>query len=837
VIAAPGDLRARDAGAPTEPTLQLALARSGLGFELSGPLKIGPTIAGARGHLRAPLTITHARATIVGASFPLDVSGGVDRFRHRRTALQHALISLDLPAIERWLARLTSDLVGPGMPSVRLEATATIDVATGQRPLSGVRLSLIAPSPADALRLDEGFAPLLVVEATIGTAAHAEEEGLEAIVVAVTSAYGVSLATSAIASAGALLGRIAAAIGAEARGLTLTIEDPARAIAMQAFVPRGARLPTTRGVRVTSLVAEGKAPIAREKKRHDEVAPADAIVVELLANGRPAAPSERHARQLEVDRLTGPGDVAFIAADFDGARSAYLEALERAPKHPAICARLAELDADHAEGGARIEAALGWLREAHRGAQQRENEARDRSSASDDDGELGRLLVAATLHERSTEQGRGARSKALSVLGHAAETALSRGVPLVAARAFAKIAALTEERTESLASRARATALDRAIGADPALAAARWMRARDRIALGDDAGALEDLQHLEALARGREARRKTLVAAAELLSKAGRATAAIEAYERALRYTPDDRETVAGLAHAMLAAGESTRGMSLLAHALTRPGDAPGDDSLALDLARAIATHTGDLSAAIARVRGVRDDSTRATLARGLEATWCARVGDAPGATRALERSADLATRRTTPIDDVADALAILRGAANDAEKQGDRVSALRYARGALALSPSDRALQSNAARLARTTPREEPEPLTNTTPRPSLEPPAPMPMPKLSLDAPSTEDSSAEAEAERLLARVKADPDDVAAIDRLSDLLARLGRDFELFALLSARFDDADAQTRLRLAPRQRATLLRLAESATGAGRTSEAELYREAARALGKL
>ncbi|MFI5301955.1 MAG: tetratricopeptide repeat protein, partial [Polyangiales bacterium] len=589
--------------------------------------------------------------------------------------------------------------------------------------------------------------------------------------------------------------------------------------------PRGARLPTTRGVRVTSVIAEGKPAITREKKRGIEVAAVDAIAIELRAGGRPAATSERHARQIEVSRWTEAGDVALLAGDLEGARAAYLEALEHAPKHPTICARLAELDADHADGGARIEAALGWLREAHRGAQQRDAEPSDRAAATgDDDGELARLLVAATLHERSTERGRGAQGKASSVLMHAAETALARGVPLVAARAFAKIAALTEEQSEALRGKARAAALDRAIGADPALAAARWMRARDRIALGEDAGAWEDLQHLEALARGREARRRTLMAAARMLFHAGRATAAIEAFERALRYTPDDREAIAGLARAMLAAGDPTRGMRLLAHALTRTGRAPDDDALSIDLARAIATNTGDLSAAIARLRCVRDDSTRATLARALEGTWCARVGDAPGSTRALETAADLATRRLTPAEDAGAALAILREAANEAENAGDRVTALRYARGALALAPTDRALQNHAARLAKAAPVERLESLPPT-------------MPKLSLDAPSTEDANVESEAERLLARVKADPDDVATMDRLAELLARLGRDFELFALLSARFDDADGPTRVRLAPRQRETLLRLAEAATRAGRSSEAELYREAARALGKV
>ena len=54
-------------------------------------------------------------------------------------------------------------------------------------------------------------------------------------------------------------------------------------------------------------------------------------------------------------------------------------------------------------------------------------------------------------------------------------------------------------------------------------------------------------------------------------------------------------------------------------------------------------------------------------------------------------------------------------------------------------------------------------------------------------------EDSARDHErAEALLARVKADPSDDAAVDELVDLLGRLGRDDELFALLSGRWEDA---------------------------------------------
>jgi hypothetical protein len=51
-----------------------------------------------------------------------------------------------------------------------------------------------------------------------------------------------------------------------------------------------------------------------------------------------------------------------------------------------------------------------------------------------------------------------------------------------------------------------------------------------------------------------------------------------------------------------------------------------------------------------------------------------------------------------------------------------------------------------------------------------------------------------------------------------------------ELFALLSARWEDATPEERVALVPRQRAVLTRLAETAQSQGRAMEAQLYRDA-------
>ena len=73
----------------------------------------------------------------------------------------------------------------------------------------------------------------------------------------------------------------------------------------------------------------------------------------------------------------------------------------------------------------------------------------------------------------------------------------------------------------------------------------------------------------------------------------------------------------------------------------------------------------------------------------------------------------------------------------------------------------------------------------------------------------------------------MRASPHDRAAVLALCGALERLGRDLELFALLSARMDEGDAEEVAALAPRRRAVLVRLAERARAAGHASEAELY----------
>jgi hypothetical protein len=88
----------------------------------------------------------------------------------------------------------------------------------------------------------------------------------------------------------------------------------------------------------------------------------------------------------------------------------------------------------------------------------------------------------------------------------------------------------------------------------------------------------------------------------------------------------------------------------------------------------------------------------------------------------------------------------------------------------------------------------------------------------------------------DELARRLQANPEDDAVVDELATRLSRLGRSLELFALLSARLEDAPPNRRARLLPRQRVVLERLERDARAAGREQEAQLFADARAALSR-
>lgn len=78
----------------------LSANRGRLGLELREPVEIGP------------LVVENLVLAFENLRFPLDLSGGVPVFRHRRGQLQRILFSLDLSRLRQWLEPRIRNVIG-----------------------------------------------------------------------------------------------------------------------------------------------------------------------------------------------------------------------------------------------------------------------------------------------------------------------------------------------------------------------------------------------------------------------------------------------------------------------------------------------------------------------------------------------------------------------------------------------------------------------------------------------------------------------------------------------------------------------------------------------------
>ena len=759
----PRDAPAIDRDSPSV-ELRLAIGKDGLGIELGRRARLGC------------LDVTEIVVGLAGVRFPLDVSGGVARFRHRRGELKRLEIEIDARSLERWAAPKLRGLVSTETPDVWIAVrrdAATVGISGREAASDGASTQSAARStPA-----------VLAFEVTLDTL---EDDAR----LTVTGARGIGLPAPASALAIAAV-RALVKDQATREGARFVLSRAAAKVARALLPEAGARAPSCRGIRWTMTTAA-----------------TDAWVLQATT-GPQAEVREEATRAREAASLTTEGDDARLAGDLVRARAFDLAALERAPRHPAIAMRVAEIDA---LAGGRAEAALAILNE------------------SDPDPGVPRgPLVGELLAET------GDTAAAIAALARIGDT---ESVPALAARSYARAAGLAEDHHDAL------SWLDLAVARAPSMAGIRWARVARRLAAGRLEDAVADVEHLEAIATGARAKHAVWRRAGEAWRAAGLVGDAAVLFERALRYAPDDPEALAGLGAALVEgacaprAGRSARaerraarGAALLARAIEL-GEARGDDvsAMALDLARALAEALGDRPAAIARVRAVPNVAREALVARGLEARWRAGMGDSAGASLAWGRVRDLAAARFeegSTRDDVA--AAMLREGADFERDQGNLQAAQRHLAAALRLRPRDpdldRAYRDICARLA---------PAATTAldgVEQRLLPASPVAATSGAFAPLSDDDeSAAAARVEELIRFLQADPTRDDVVDELALLLVRLDRRLELLALLTARLEDAPPERRAQLVPQQRAVLARLEEEALAAGRSSEASLFRDA-------
>ncbi len=707
--------------------LRLAVTKGGLGIELDHSLSLGF------------FEVDQLSISLVGLNFPVDLSGGVARFRHRRGALEHLSLSVRRDKLVAALAPRMRGAIGRATPVVSIASVS-----------GGVMIGMVDDDKA--LAFDLLWAP---------------SEGDARFVV--SGARSLGLSTSGLSAA---LHVVDAIVGhaAKRHGSAVVFADAAGLVARQVLPPVGARVPGTTDLRWGQLESDTFGfRVACDRAFSPPLLPTHVI------------------RELELARLTEDADAALAASNLDDARERYLALLERSPRDADIARRIADLD--RVVGG-RSEAALSTLLEAMPVAEA---------------GFLAGELLAAT----------GSSQASGLALRQAAER-----------EAYGPLAALAllraAEQSESL--RDRVELLDQAVARSPALEASRWARFALRLELADLKGAMADAEHLEAAARGAHRRHDVWRRAAEGFLSRGHHAKAVSLFERALRYAPDDPSTVSGLARSLLSAGRSGRALDLMARAveLAERKGTPSYDAV-LTLARALADSAGDLPHAISRLRSIPAGEPESLDARALEGRYRGALGDLAGASIAFARMRD-AIELTKNVDSQRAAAWLLEAARFERATKKDPLAAQRHLAVALQLAPRDSKILSFFREVAA-------EVATAGAAAPSKET-------GMNAEAPSETAAEAEnwdgsADEQRALVltdRLRGDPANHKIAIELADVLNRLGRDLDLFALLSAQLEDATGETRPELTRRQAAVAARLVDQARQDGRREEEKIYAEA-------
>jgi len=769
--------------------LRLAIGKGGLGLELGRPVSLGS------------LEIMELVVALPTVRFPLDVSGGVSRFRHRRGNLDRISAEIYAQRLRRWAQTRLRGLIGTGSCEVWIgveKSGATFAVSSAE----GARVSL------------------LVFSITV----FAEGENVSLMV---GRARGTGLPAPATAMAIFALEALVGDVGRREGG-RFVIDRAVTKVVRTLLPEAGVRAPGTAGVNITSIAAAH-----------------DAWIVHASVHPVSAEPTEAATRALEATTVTRAADDARVAKDYEQARRLDLISLERAPRHPEIVGRIAEIDAFV---GGRAEAALATIAEVEREAK---GDPHERAAAHLD------FLRAELLAETGDVRG------AIAAFERAAE---NEQAPVLSARAFEQAAELTRDPLEAV------RWLDRAIARAPAVPRLRWARVARRLALGRTQDARADVEHLEAQASGPRARYEVWWRAGDAWQRQGLVADAAPLFERALRFVPDDAHALSGLGRALVARGKSARGVALLTRAIDLR-EAAGEDaaSLHIDLGRALADKLEDRPAAIAHVRSVPHGALEAAEARALEGRWRADLGDVAGASLAYARLRDLA--ETLPPSDretrEPTAAFLLEAAIFEREVLRDSLAAQRHLAAALRLCPNDPAISSAYRAVGAEIAGIAPVPfvpqsvaLASVLSSSSIEmggasggfsadefanmeelsmarlPASPLSVLDLEPERLSSgtdeEVAHDEVRVEELTRQLQGDPTRDDVVDELVERLLRLGRSHELFALLSARLEDASPERRIALVPKQREVLSRLEADAHARGQTLEAQLFAGARSAL---
>lgn len=291
------------AHSPVDERLPLCLAanRGRLGLELCEPVELGP------------LVIEHLTLAFENLRFPLDLSGGVPAFRHRRGKLQRIAISVHWSRVRQWMESRIKSIVG-----------------SLERPL-------------DLWRTNSGIGFGWVDQTSVLTGElHWVPQGADARLV-LGAVRGIVPGQAAFAKAICALDA-ALSSAFKRNGRTWNCSQVGQRISRVLLPAAGARAPAAEGVNFGLLLPD-----------------VDCVRVELDTRNRENALDPAAIRALEFAELVTGADEALVGGDLDKAREEYVRALEHAPRHRELVLTIAELD--FVVGG-REHAAMGLLNEA-----------------------------------------------------------------------------------------------------------------------------------------------------------------------------------------------------------------------------------------------------------------------------------------------------------------------------------------------------------------------------------------------------------------------------------------------------------------------------------------
>ncbi len=514
-------------------------------------------------------TVEQLQLTLHEVPARLDLTRGVERFRHAHGRVEQLTVAAEDHDVTRALALAMRDA-----PLADLEVRAV----DGDLVVAGeVRGEPPAP---------------FVARARVETAGIGDERSL------LVSFFEVRVLGVARLCAPQVAAALLAGFGLDgfAVGPTAARFDPIDGLLLEAFAEIGWKLPDRRGLRLTHVRLDGGRLRLTAERPAGERPALRAVTPQAGPDG-----GVRYRRFLaDYEAKTLYADTEALIADgrLDRAIAAYERQIEVHPDHPFLIARLLQLLVARPESRSEAAALASTYLQRY----------------PDDLDALTALAVARQAEGRAREA-----AEAYERLGAVAE---ARGDVLEAAQARCAVAAALAEAEP----RAAIVALEKALGLRRRLPAALRFLAELHARTGDWPAALRARERLLS-AEAEPARRRALLheLGTLALDAAGDVEAAAAYYERALELDADDVEALLGLAAAQERAGRTlpaVRALDRAADLLQQRGDAAG--------AAAAMVRLGDLwrrlpegaqSAALRYRRALMLDPRRAGALLGLAET------------------------------------------------------------------------------------------------------------------------------------------------------------------------------------------------------------------------